>query len=225
MKRLRHDSTENTAYPELPTPRLGGGGTFGTAVALIGLPASGKTTVGKLLADISGWTFVDLDSRIVEAADLDIPSIFAREGEAGFRVHETRALGQVVAEFNLEPCRPTAPGVTSMTGRGTGTAGTGTPFRLVLATGGGIVLSESNRRMLADFFIVVWLRLSPEEAACRISGSGRPLLSGLDPFARLRELDSQRAALYSSIATMVVDVGSIDASVVAEKIREEIFSR
>lgn len=163
------------------------------SLALIGLPASGKSTTARVLADRLGLPARDLDEEIAAEAGGDIPSIFASEGEAGFRDRESRALRRA-SEGN--PC--------------------------VLATGGGIVVRQENRELLRTRFRTVWLRVSPETAAARSAGGARPLLAGDDPEARIRELYERRAALYAECASLTVDTEGRSPEAVAEDILEQI---
>lgn len=163
------------------------------SVALIGLPASGKSTTARVLADRLGFPARDLDEEIAAEAGEDIPSIFASEGEAGFRDRESRAL-RLAAEGG--PC--------------------------VLATGGGIVVRQENRALLRTRFRTVWLRVSPETAAARSSGGARPLLTGGDPETRIRELSARRAPLYAECSELAVDTEGRNPEAVAEDILEQI---
>ena len=163
------------------------------SIALIGLPASGKSTVARILAGRLGLSTRDLDEEIAAEAGRDIPAIFAAEGEEGFRDRESRAL-----RFSAEggPC--------------------------VLATGGGVVVRPENREILRTRFRTVWLRVSPETAAGRSAGGSRPLLAGDDPEARIRDLDARRAPLYAECAAFSVDTEDRNPEAVAEDILEQI---
>ncbi|QIA26276.1 3-dehydroquinate synthase [Thermaerobacter sp. PB12/4term] len=121
-------------------------------LVLVGMMGAGKTTVGRALAARLGWAFLDLDDLVEQAAGRTVGALFAQEGEAGFRRREEQALAWALA---LE--------------------------RVVIATGGGVVLSEANRAKLAAEPWVVWLEAPPEELARRLAGqeaAGRPLLAG-----------------------------------------------
>lgn len=122
-------------------------------IALVGFMGSGKTTVGRALAGLLGFPFIDLDAAIENAAGKRISAIFAEEGEGAFRVRETEALR-------------------SLASRGEGE---------VLACGGGVVVSETNRRLLAAEFIAVWLDVPFGELMDRLSAeaerAARPLLN------------------------------------------------
>jgi shikimate kinase len=139
-------------------------------IFLVGFMASGKTTVGRLVAARLGWSFVDLDDLVVEAAGAAIPEIFAREGEAGFRRRETEAVRGAAG-------RP----------------------RVVVATGGGAACREENLGVMLGAGKVVSLEVSAEEAVRRAGGaSGRPLLDGkADPVAAARGLLEGRVGFYS----------------------------
>ena len=145
-------------------------------IVLVGLPGSGKSTVGPLVAAELGWSFVDLDEDIVRAAGRSIPEIFAAEGESGFRAWE-RAATVALADFGP----------------------------LVLAPGGGWILSAANREALGPETEVVYLAVSPEVAATRMGGAARarPLLAGGDPVAKLGVLLAQRESAYLQANHMV----------------------
>ena len=142
------------------------------ALLLAGMMGSGKTSVGRLLAQRLGWEFIDTDERIETQHALSIAEIFAREGEDAFRAAEHAVLRAL-------PDR-----------------------RAVIALGGGAVVSDENRAVLAHKGTLVWLDAPPERLAERsAAGPERPLLAGLDAAARLerlRELAAARAPAYAS---------------------------
>lgn len=146
---------------------------------LVGLMGSGKTTVGRLLGKHYGCTFHDSDHEIESRTGVRIPLIFEIEGEAGFRKREEA----VIAEL------------TRLSG-------------VVLATGGGAVLSPVNRDNLRNNGLVIYLRGTPEHLFERTRHDrNRPLLQTGNPLARLRELYQQRDPLYREVADVVVDTG------------------
>ena len=163
------------------------------SVALIGLPASGKSTTARILAGRLGLPARDLDEEIVTEAGRDIPGIFEAEGETGFRDRESRALRRVAEGA---PC--------------------------VLAAGGGVVVRPENRELLRTVFRTVWLRVSPRTAADRAAGGARPLLAGGDPETRIRDLYDRRAALYAECSILSVDTEGRNPTAVAEDILEQI---
>lgn len=148
-------------------------------VILVGMMGAGKTTIGKLLASYMGKTFVDSDHEIQQRTGVKIPLIFEIEGEAGFRRRETEVLQELVQAENI-----------------------------VLATGGGAVLSADNRALLRQHGIVVYLSASVDELQRRTrSDKNRPLLQTEDLHARLTELHGQRDALYRETAHIIIDSG------------------
>lgn len=148
-------------------------------VSLVGLPGSGKSTVGRQLARRLGWHFADSDAVIEKRIGGSIRAFFEREGEERFREIEHEVIDELTA----------------------------TPGQII-ATGGGAVLREANRRHLRDRTVVVYLRSSPEELQRRLRhDTHRPLLQVADPLARLRELYAQRDPLYREAAHFTVETG------------------
>jgi shikimate kinase len=139
-------------------------------IFLVGFMATGKTTVGRILAARLGWKLVDLDQAIAREAGLSVAQIFETEGEDGFRARETRALRAVSAEP-----------------------------RTVVATGGGAACREENLETMLGAGRVVALAITPAEAVRRArGGAGRPLLAGQDdPVATATALLAARAPFYA----------------------------
>jgi shikimate kinase len=166
-----------------------------TSVFLIGPMGSGKTAVGRHLARSLGLPFHDSDAEIERRTGVDIPFIFEKEGEAGFRQREREAIEALTA---LEG--------------------------IVLATGGGAVLLPENRRLLAGRGCVVYLKTSVAQQADRVRyGRNRPLLatSG-DAASRLEQLMDVRAPLYGEIADIVVSTDGRRVNSVAEHVLREL---
>lgn len=160
-------------------------------VFLIGPMGSGKSAVGKYLARTLQLPFVDSDAEIERRTGVDIPYIFDREGEAGFRQREHEALEELTQ-------RPS----------------------LVLATGGGAVLLPENRRLLADHGFVVYLETAVEQQVERVRQSrNRPLLQDVDAAVKLRDLMTVRAPLYESLADVKVTTDHRRVQTVAAEIR------
>ena len=149
------------------------------AIALVGMPGCGKSTVGRHLARQLGWRFVDSDHEIERQIGGSIRTFFEQQGEAAFRDLEQ----QVIARLTRLP---------------------GT----VLATGGGAALREANRRALKAGCQVVYLRSTPEELFRRLRhDTQRPLLQVKDPLKRLRDLYHERDPLYRDAADFVIETG------------------
>jgi len=162
-----------------------------TSVFLIGPMGSGKTAVGRQLARALDVPFYDSDAEVERRTGVDIPFIFEKEGEAGFRAREREA---IEALTRLE--------------------------HIVLATGGGVVLLEENRRHLAERGRVVYLETSVPQQADRVRhGRNRPLLQQPGDIAgRLGELMDVRSPLYSEIADLTVSTDGRRVAAVAEEI-------
>ncbi|MEO8151701.1 MAG: shikimate kinase [Rhizobacter sp.] len=148
-------------------------------IALVGLPGVGKSTIGRQLARRLAWDFVDTDSAVEKRLGCSIRAFFDKEGESRFRDIE----GEVIAQLS----------------RMTST---------VLATGGGVVMREANRKVLNSHAHVLYLRSTPEELFRRLrNDTQRPLLQVSDLLARLRELHAERDLLYREVAHFVIETG------------------
>jgi shikimate kinase len=163
-------------------------------IFLVGMMGAGKTSVGKALARDLGKAFVDSDHLIEARTGVKIPVIFELEGEAGFRARETAVIDEVTAQHNV-----------------------------VLATGGGAVLSPANREVLHSRGVVVYLRASVQDLWHRTRHDrNRPLLQTADPLARLTELHAQRDPLYRAVAHVVVDTGSQSLRTLVLRLRQRL---
>jgi shikimate kinase len=168
-----------------------------SSVYLVGMMGAGKTTVGRLLARRLKLRFLDSDHEIEHRCGAAVPLIFDIEGEAGFRARESAVLAELTA---LEG--------------------------VVLATGGGAVLAEDNRRRLAASGAVVYLRAQPEDLYERVrQDRNRPLLATADPLGRLRALYVERDPLYRSIADLVVDTGRQSVQALVRTLIDELGDR
>lgn len=149
-------------------------------IALVGMPGCGKSTIGRHLARALGWRFVDSDHVIESRIGGSIRAHFEQFGEASFRDIES----QVIAEL----------------------AQSGS---VVLATGGGAVLRPENRAALREGSNrVVYLRSLPEDLVRRLRhDTQRPLLQGVDPLRKLRDLYRDRDPLYREVSHFIVETG------------------
>lgn len=159
---------------------------------LIGYRGTGKSTVGKLLADRLGFPFVDADVLLEERAGATIRAIFAEEGEAGFRKRESAILREI--------CQTD---------------------QQVIATGGGVILSEANRELIKKSGFVVWLSAEPDILAKRLNADPttqerRPKLAqgGLD---EIREVLERRIPLYRECADCEISA-TVSPSLLADTI-------
>ena len=149
-------------------------------VILVGMMGAGKTTIGRQLARELKREFLDLDHELEARSGVRVATIFEFEGEEGFRKRESAV---------LDICSR-LPGI-------------------VLATGGGAILSETNRQIIKDRGIVEYLRASVDELFRRVARDrNRPLLQTADPRARIQELLQRREPLYEEVADVHFETGS-----------------
>jgi len=159
-------------------------------IVFVGLPGSGKTTIGRQLARRLGLPFLDSDHVIEQRLGCAIREYFAREGEEAFRDVEQQVLDELSEHHQG-----------------------------VLSTGGGAVLREANRRHLHARGHVIYLRSSPEDLFRRLRhDTVRPLLQVEDPLARLRSLYEARDPLYRETAHFVLDTGRPSVSTLVNKL-------
>lgn len=165
-------------------------------IFLVGLMGAGKTTIGKQLAKTLNKQFVDSDREIENHTGASIPLIFELEGEEGFRKREHEMIDKLTQRHDT-----------------------------VLATGGGVVLNEDNRRCLRERGIVIYLHATVEQLLERTRmDRNRPLLQTEDPEARLRELIDKRDPLYRQVADIIVDTGSTSVRQVVQELVERLDS-
>ncbi len=164
------------------------------SVFLIGPMGAGKTTVGRLLARKLGRPFFDSDHEIENAANASVSWIFDVEGESGFRSRESRMIASLAERSGI-----------------------------VLATGGGAVLDASNRALLKERGIVVYLHVPLEQQLARTSkGGNRPLLETPDRAERIRELFEARHPIYSELADITVEARGRHAQIVCKAVCREL---
>jgi len=163
-------------------------------VFLVGPMGSGKSAVGRQLAARLGLEFLDSDAEIEARTGVDIPYVFEKEGEAGFRVRERDVLDALTALSCV-----------------------------LVATGGGAVLDADNRARLRSRGCVVYLRTSVNQQLARTRRSGhRPLLRNPDPQGTLERLMQVRAPLYEETADLTVDTDGRKVGSVVEEIARRL---
>lgn len=163
-------------------------------VFLVGPPGAGKSAVGRQLARMLHMTFVDSDEEIEAGTGVDIPFIFEKEGEEGFRRREAKVIDDLSSKDGI-----------------------------VLATGGGAILNADSRSHLGARGFVIYLRTSVDQQLKRTSrGRDRPLLATDDPRAILETLLAIREPLYLEIADLTVDTDARRVKAVAAEILETI---
>jgi XRE family aerobic/anaerobic benzoate catabolism transcriptional regulator len=160
-------------------------------IALLGLRGAGKSTVGKRVARLLGWKFLELDKEIEREAGMSLSELFALHGEQHYRTLEHRVLSELLSR--AEP--------------------------LVLATGGGIVTHEESVRLLRRRALTVWLKATPQEHWDRVLAQGdqRPMQQRARARAELEELFARRAPLYAE-SDLIVDTSVYDADATATRI-------
>jgi shikimate kinase len=170
-------------------------------IALIGFRATGKSTVGQILAGDLGMEFIDMDERLTSDAGRDIAAWVKQDGWDSFRRAESDLLGLI-----------------------------GSKSGLVVATGGGIILSERSRGVLREKFFTVWLKATPETIYARLSsdpGSAqtRPPLSNLPMREEIRKVLRDREPLYAQAALVEIDTEGKQAAGIAGEIATLFYQR
>ena len=168
-----------------------------SSIFLVGMMGAGKTTVARLLAARLNRAFIDSDHELESRCGVKVPVIFEIEGEAGFRVRESAVLDELSARSGI-----------------------------VLATGGGAILSEENRRRLSERGLVIYLCAQPHDLYMRTRhDKNRPLLMTADPQKRLEELFAQRDPLYREAADLVMETGRQSVQVLVKQILSSLAER
>jgi shikimate kinase len=163
-------------------------------VFLVGPMGAGKSAVGRQLARLLHLDFVDSDEEIEARTGVDIPFIFEKEGEDGFRKREAKVIDDLTQRD-----------------------------RIVLATGGGVVMDPANRQHLGARGFVIYLHTSVDQQLARTRrGRERPLLEQDDPRAVLEALMAVREPLYREIADLTVDTDSRKVKAVATEILDKL---
>ena len=160
-----------------------------SALFLIGMMASGKSTVGKALAARLGWDFFDVDREVERRTGVTVAEIFEKEGEAGFRRRET----EMMAELTICP-------------------------GCIVAMGGGAPLFEVNRKLLKRGLVVRLLSTVSDVLERTRFDTTRPLLRSEDPVAKIRELMLAREPVYAEVSDVEVSTTRTHPEVVADRI-------
>ena len=159
-------------------------------IFFVGLMGAGKTTIGKLLAKKLKKTFYDTDHEIEKKLGVKVSVIFELEGEEGFRKRETQMINELTNKKDI-----------------------------ILATGGGAVLSEENRRLLKERGKVIYLNAKPQHLAKRMAfDKDRPLLQQGNMLDTLNSLYKERHPLYLGVSSFVVDTGQQKTQTIINKI-------
>lgn len=163
-----------------------------TNIFLIGPMGAGKTTVGRLLAQKLSLTFIDSDHEIEDHTGVDIPLIFEKEGEEGFRKREVEIIDELTQRKNI-----------------------------VLATGGGAIIKEENRHNLINRGLVIYLQADIKYLIRRTrKDRNRPLLQGPNPEKKLRQIMIDREPLYLQTADYIIDTGKYSVQAIIKQVIE-----
>ncbi len=161
---------------------------------LVGPMGAGKSAVGRQLARLTHLEFVDSDEEIESRTGVDIPFIFEKEGEAGFRKRESKVIDELSSREGI-----------------------------VMATGGGAVIDPESRSRLGARGFVVYLYTSVKQQLDRTKrGRNRPMLENGDKEKVLEELMEQRDPMYREIADLIVDTDGRRVQTVAREIHEAL---
>ena len=165
-----------------------------TRVVLLGMMGSGKSSVGRALAALTGWPFIDNDELVEAATGRTARQLLAERGEDAMRDAEAAALR----------------------------AGLAMPPPAIVATAAGTVLDAGNRRLIGDGGYVVWLHARPEVLASRAAGAAhRPWLDR-DPVAWFRDAMVRREPLYQEVSDLVIDTERTRPSQAARRIADAL---
>ncbi|MGJ4940009.1 helix-turn-helix transcriptional regulator [Bradyrhizobium sp. HKCCYLS1011] len=166
-----------------------------SGIALVGLRGAGKSTLGKRLADMIGWSFVELNKEIERQNGLSVAEIINLYGQEGFRRMEQAALVQLLARKEL----------------------------MVLATGGGIVSEPVTFDLILKSFYTIWLKAEPEEHMARVRKQGdlRPMADDRSAMAELRNILVSREPLYAR-ANAVVDTAGLSVDAAATRLAQAV---
>lgn len=166
-------------------------------VVLVGMMGAGKTAIGRALAARLDVPFLDSDAEIEVAANMSVPEIFSRDGEAFFRDKETRVIRRLLSEQ-----------------------------RGVLSTGGGAFLAERNRAMISRRGVSVWLKADLDVLWNRVKHkTTRPLLRTDDPRATLGELYQARVPIYGKADLTVLSDGTASIEQMVDRVLLALATR
>ncbi len=192
MSEIEH----STASDDITGPG-NGPGRLKKTIVMVGMMGAGKTAVGRALAARLGAPFLDSDHEIETAANMTIPEIFARDGEAFFRKKETQVIARLLVDA-----------------------------RGVLSTGGGAFLSEANRAMISEKGVSVWLNAGLDVLWNRVRHRDhRPLLKTEDPYATLKGLYEARVPFYAEADLMVRSDAQTSVEGVVDRVLAALATR
>ena len=167
------------------------------SIIFVGPMGAGKTTIGRQVAKVLGRKFFDSDKEIEKRTGASIPLIFELEKEEGFRKRESAMIEELASKEDI-----------------------------VLATGGGAVLNEQNRKILTNHGIVIYLCAPVEQLVKRTAkDKNRPLLQTDDPKKTIRDLLEARDPLYREVANYVIETSGLSVAQVVGKLKKLLKSQ
>ncbi len=188
MSEFKHNESRTVTAPKLILHKT---------VVMVGMMGAGKTAVGRALAARLGVPFLDSDAEIESAANMSIPEIFARDGEAFFRTKESQIISRLLDDE-----------------------------KGILSTGGGAFLSEANRKMISTKGISVWLRADLDVLWNRVRHKDtRPLLRTADPLATLRGLYEDRLPIYQQADLVTESDGETAIEDMVDRVLKALLTR
>lgn len=163
-------------------------------IILIGPMGAGKTSIGKQLAKMLNRPFYDVDREIEQQTGVDIPWIFDKEGELGFRRREQAMIERLMQLKDI-----------------------------VLATGGGAVTQANVRHLLSKSGYIIYLSASPEQQYTRIcANNNRPMAMAKNKLQRLQSLQAEREKYYQSIAKLRIETDGMSVMAIMRRITDVI---
>lgn len=163
-------------------------------IVLIGFMGSGKTEVGKRLAENLSWNFIDTDTIIEKAEKMSIADLFAKKGEPYFRDLETKTIATLQSYHNF-----------------------------VISCGGGMVLKKGNVADLKKIGPLVLLAVDSKTVVARLKGAtNRPLINVANPEEKINEILTERIPIYNAAADFVIDTTNLSVDQVVHEILEEL---
>ncbi len=188
MSEIKHNTQRDDTAPSYDLHKT---------VVLVGMMGAGKTAVGRALAARLNVPFLDSDAEIESAANMSIPEIFARDGEAFFRSKETQVIARLLDEK-----------------------------KGILSTGGGAFLSSGNRSLITERGVSVWLRADLKVLWNRVRHKDtRPLLRTADPYATLRTLYEARVPVYEQADLQAMSDGETAIEEMVDRVLAALLSR
>ena len=193
-------------------------------ITLTGFMGCGKSSVGRCLSELLCCPFIDLDEAICGRAGKSIPEIFASEGETEFRKLEAETLrsilrpsGTVRTEKQSLPLQAMGP---SLCGQRGSTVSPSLQHRMVIALGGGTVMTPECSEIVKERSVCIYLKASIDTLVRHLEteASGRPMLQGDSLRSRIEELMNIRTETYESIAHITIETDGKSVEAIAEEI-------